>query len=240
MDLKGLQKEFPKSAIHWRAQQIRNKRALALAYIDARDVMNRLDECIGPENWQDAYHQADGRTFCRISIRIGDEWVSKSDGAGDTQVEGEKGAISDAFKRAAVKWGIGRYLYAMPAPWVPCETYMRGDKEYFRKFTASPWEFLNLKDEPVTGKLSKVKLQNRMRDFDQELHLITDDAQFSALLVTYADALEQCERDLPSWYYGKEGSDTLGIKDRIDGVRQKLLQDQDASAEHLRSTMEAG
>jgi hypothetical protein len=38
-------------------------------------------------------------------------WISRCDGADDTNIEGAKGGLSDAFKRAAVKFGIGRYLY---------------------------------------------------------------------------------------------------------------------------------
>lgn len=49
------------------------------------------------------------------------EWVTKADGAGDSDVEAEKGAISDALKRAAVKWGIGRYLYDLGNIWVDTE-----------------------------------------------------------------------------------------------------------------------
>ena len=50
-----------------------------------------------------------------------DEWVWKSNGAGQSDIEAEKGQFSDAFKRAAVLWGIGRYLYALPSPWVDLE-----------------------------------------------------------------------------------------------------------------------
>lgn len=127
MNLNDLKTPLPK--IHWRAQMVskkdeNNPKAMALAYMDARDVMDRLDAVCGPENWQDSYvESAKGRVICTISILIGDQWVSKSDGAGDTAVEGEKGGISDAFKRAAVKWGIGRYLYAMKTPWAACELY---------------------------------------------------------------------------------------------------------------------
>ena len=85
-----------------------------LHHIDARDVMFRLDSVIGPLNWQDSYAEVLGRVICTLKIRIGEEWISKSDGAGDTKIEGEKGGISDAFKRAAVKWGCGRYLYYLP------------------------------------------------------------------------------------------------------------------------------
>lgn len=127
MKLADLAKPFPGNAISWRAQSVTKQepyKAMALAYIDARDVMARLDEVCGPENWQDSYAEtASGRVICTISIRIGDDWVGKADGSGDSDIEGEKGGISGAFKRAAVKWGIGRYLYDMPCPWVECEVF---------------------------------------------------------------------------------------------------------------------
>jgi hypothetical protein len=99
---------------------------MALAYIDARDVMRRLDEVCGVDGWQNDYPWSDGkRVVCRIGILFsdssGEEWIWKSDGAGDTDTEGEKGALSDAFKRAAVHWGIGRYLYDTDSPWVQIE-----------------------------------------------------------------------------------------------------------------------
>jgi hypothetical protein len=142
-NLQDLYAEFPRDMVTWRPQGSvsKNNSIMALAYIDARDVMDRLDAVVGPENWQDCYHETPkGRVICVLSIRVGDTWISKSDGAGETQVEGEKGAISDALKRAAVKWGIGRYLYDLESPWVPCETYQGNDgKPRFRKFTADPW-----------------------------------------------------------------------------------------------------
>lgn len=140
-DLKLLFAEFPRDAISWRAQSLTaaGDKAMALAYIDARDVMDRLDQIVGPDNWQDRYEFHGARTVCYLSIRVGDEWLTKADGAGDSDIEGEKGAISDALKRAAVKWGIGRYLYALESPWVPCETYERAGKKHWKRWTADPW-----------------------------------------------------------------------------------------------------
>jgi hypothetical protein len=75
-----------------------------------------------PAGWEDGYIEtAKGRVICTIRLEIGGRWIEKSDGAGDTDVEGEKGGISDAFKRAAVKWGVGRYLYDVEPVWAPCE-----------------------------------------------------------------------------------------------------------------------
>ena len=104
------------------------RKGQALAYIDARDVMKRLDDVLGSHNWQDEYSpMPNGAVSCTLSIWFDDRgWVKKSDGAGatgDTSKESErematKGGFSDAFKRAAVKWGIGRYLYDLDSPWV--------------------------------------------------------------------------------------------------------------------------
>lgn len=151
MDIQALAKEFPRDAIHWRAQTLTKNgdKALALAYLDARDVMDRLDEVCGPENWQSRYIETPrGRVLCEIGIRIGDDWVWKSDGAGDTAVEGEKGGISDALKRAAVQWGIGRYLYRLESVWAPCETYEKNGKKVWSKWKGSPWSHVRSAGSP--------------------------------------------------------------------------------------------
>lgn len=113
MNLKQLKAPFLADNISWRVGSTTSDKSkgLALAYIDSRDVQERLDEVCGPENWSDSYPSLGATTVCSIAIKIGGEWVSKTDGAGSTDVEAEKGQLSDAFKRAAVKWGIGRYLY---------------------------------------------------------------------------------------------------------------------------------
>lgn len=125
-----LRAPFPPDRVSWRVGSTTGdkKRGLALAYIDARDVQDRLDDVVGPENWQCRYPHANGKTVCEIGLRIDGEWVWKADGAGDTDVEAEKGALSDAFKRSAVRWGIGRYLYDVPSPWVEIEQAGRSYK----------------------------------------------------------------------------------------------------------------
>ncbi len=123
VNLELLSAPFRGTQISWRVgATLKDKsKGLPLAYIDARDVMERLDEVCGPANWQAKYSHAEKRVICEISVRIGDEWVTKANGAGDTDVEADKGAISDAFKRAAVLWGVGRYLYGLKAGWMPIQ-----------------------------------------------------------------------------------------------------------------------
>lgn len=123
----ALETPFPVAKIHWRvgATNKEKTKGIALAYIDSRDVMKRLDDVMGVD-WQNTYPLSDGKLLiCEISLKIDGEWVTRSNGAGDTDVEAEKGKASDAFKRAAVQWGIGRYLYALPNEWVKIEPYGR-------------------------------------------------------------------------------------------------------------------
>ena len=118
MLLDRLTEPFPAKSIHWRvgARTKDKTKGIALAYLDARDVMNRLDMVCSPENWQARYPR-DG--YCEIGIKVDNEWVWKGNGAGETDIEGEKGRYSDALKRCAVVWGVGRYLYYLPKVWVP-------------------------------------------------------------------------------------------------------------------------
>ena len=111
-----LKEPFDPAVISWRvgATNGDKTKGIALAYIDARDVMKRLDDVFGLD-WQDRYPFVG---CCEIGLKINGEWIWRANGAGETDVEGEKGQYSDAFKRAAVMWGIGRYLYYLPNSWV--------------------------------------------------------------------------------------------------------------------------
>lgn len=120
IDFEKLKDFFSEEDIEWRAQRSDVKDgkpwAMMLAYIDNRAVMNRLDEVCGPENWWNEYRTApDGGVLCGITINTSGGPVTKWDGAGNTEVEAVKGGLSDSMKRAAVQWGVGRYLYCMKA-----------------------------------------------------------------------------------------------------------------------------
>jgi hypothetical protein len=118
INFKALQDYFEADAIEWRIQQAGEKNgrvwAITVPYVTNRAIQMRLDEVVGPENWRNEFRPGpDGGVMCGLSIRVGDEWVTKWDGAENTDVEGVKGGLSGAMKRAAVQWGIGRYLYAL-------------------------------------------------------------------------------------------------------------------------------
>ena len=122
----ALKRPFSPSQLKWR----KGPGGKELVYITARDVMDRLDQVVGISGWTTSLHEVQGRVTCELSINIDGKWITKTDGAGDTSIEGEKGAISDALKRSAVLFGIGRLYYhpqafngRTPAEWATPEGY---------------------------------------------------------------------------------------------------------------------
>ena len=90
---------------------VKGNRALALHYVDARTIMDRLDSVVGVGGWKDEYEfRPDGSCVCRLSVLIGDTWITKVDVGGESEQKDEgdrhKAAVSDALKRAAVKFGV--------------------------------------------------------------------------------------------------------------------------------------
>lgn len=102
----------------WERDGVRYTRPLA--YIDARAVFDWLDEAVGPGGWSTELERlGPGVYLCRLSV-FG---ATRTDVgmAGEHESEKEKSGASDAIKRAAVQFGIGRYLYDLDLPPVALE-----------------------------------------------------------------------------------------------------------------------
>jgi Rad52/22 family double-strand break repair protein len=127
---RALAAPFDNTEVKFKPQAVKGNRALALAYVDVRAIMDRLDNVLGVENWQDEYQLLpDNSVMCRLRLRIGKKWITKMDVGGPSeQPDGGdrlKAAFSDALKRAAVKFGIGRYLYRLPQQWADYDPVKR-------------------------------------------------------------------------------------------------------------------
>ena len=126
MELNELKTPFPESGIQWRIGRAGwsgdRPWAMVLAYLDSRAIAARLDDVCGAGNWKNQFKEWHGSAqLCGISIKIDGEWVTKWDGAENTDIEAVKGGLSSAFKRAAVHWGIGAYLYDLDETFVECD-----------------------------------------------------------------------------------------------------------------------
>lgn len=158
MDITKLKEPLPIDAIDFRIQSINNGGyATILAYKDARVDMQRLDEVVGPLNWQRRHVRENHN--CIVSIYDDDkkEWISKEDTGKESNTEKEKGLASDSFKRACFNWGIGVDLYDYPVIQVKLQ-----DDEWQKGENGKPnratWK-LKLKDwrwysEHTDGKIS--------------------------------------------------------------------------------------
>lgn len=118
--LKELEQVIP---YKWRVQSFSKNKPLAqcVAYIDARDAQRLLDSVVGKQNWSSDFKEIKGNIYCGIGIRDGAEtnhFVWKWDCGTESQTEAEKGEASDAFKRACVQWGIGRFLYDLSIQYI--------------------------------------------------------------------------------------------------------------------------
>lgn len=121
----ALAEPFKAEEIEWKPQVVSKDgtKAMAVAYIGARAVMDRLDEVLGVGGWQDSYEpMPDGTVICTLRVRIGNDWVQRQNvgvpSQQPSQGDQRKSAFSSALKLTAVKLGIGRYLYRLPKTWV--------------------------------------------------------------------------------------------------------------------------
>ena len=140
IDFKRLAEPFADTDIEWFVGVTTSDKTkgLAIPFITNRAVQDRLDEVCGVDGWKNEYKALKeseiidrdgvikGKKFsylCGISVWSAErkEWITKWDGAEDTDVEALKGGLSSAMKRAATQYGIGRYLYKLENIWVDIE-----------------------------------------------------------------------------------------------------------------------
>lgn len=155
---------FPENELEWRVQQAGKTAsgkpyAMVLCYVQARAIENRLDEVVGFENWQNEIRVEGENIIARLGLRIGGDWVWKENGASQTDIEAFKGGISGAIKRVASSgFGIGRYLYELPATFAECSlnkmdgwnaAKLKTGERYWWETPRMPAEFLPKADRQL-------------------------------------------------------------------------------------------
>lgn len=173
-----LQEPFQPTDIEWRVQRAmsttRGNKAIVLAYVTNRAIMSRLDEVYGVGGWKNEYKEwRDKGVLCGISIKIDGEWVTKWDGAEETNIEAVKGGFSGSMKRTAVQWGIGRYLYKLEEEWVDVkergENYINDKKANVKGYWDTPqlpsWALPTVSIEIIKSKFQTGK--GSLEGFDE-------------------------------------------------------------------------
>jgi len=133
---RALLQPFDMQDLEWRVQSSGDFNGKVwcrvLAYVTNRAIQTRLDTTVGVFGWKNEFsplpNSVGNGSLCGISIKFDGEWITKFDGADNTQIESTKGGLSGSMKRAAVQFGIGRYLYDVEASYASCIT-----KDEFKK-----------------------------------------------------------------------------------------------------------
>lgn len=115
--IQELSKPFPASMISWRAGAVTRdkKRAQALPYAEPRVYEDRLN-AVCPDLWSVSFRPwGDSRIICDLTIG---GLTRSSTGEENEGFAPGTAAEAQAFKRACVKFGLGRYLYDLPVVWV--------------------------------------------------------------------------------------------------------------------------
>ncbi len=190
------------SDIDFRVQSINNGGyATILAYKDARVDMARLDDSVGPLNWQRTHEVIGGNLYCHVGIYNSEikEWVWKTDVGTESMTEATKGQSSDSFKRACFNWGIGRELYSYPVISVklnenefdnksgrPKQTYNLKirDWRWYSEFTDGKISFLAAKDEKgkVRFKWGEMKPQEKEPEYKTASGEVTQEPVVEAVV----------------------------------------------------------
>ena len=131
-----LAEPFHSSEIEWRVSTVfqGDKQGIAVPYVTNRAIQQRLDEVVGINLWYNEFRPwKNDAQLCGIAIYFAEQdiWIVKWDGSDNSKVEPVKGGISDAMKRAAVQWGVGRYLYQMDTVFVDLDDKKRIKKESY-------------------------------------------------------------------------------------------------------------
>jgi len=128
-----LSSPIPTDEIEFKPQVTRGDKALMVAYVDARWVAERLDESANGDwsfEWENLGLLGDRiaikgiLTVCGVTREDVGEHEMNSSG-----IDPYKSAVSDALKRAAVLFGVGRELYRMESEWVGWDEQKRRVKD---------------------------------------------------------------------------------------------------------------
>lgn len=202
--IEKLKAPFQSNEIEWRIGRSGSKKsdnsvwATALAYVQNRAIQNRLDEVFGVLGWRNEYKEWHGDSqICGISIWDDEkkEWITKWDGADNTNFESTKGGLSDSMKRAAVQWGIGRYLYNLEETFVVATTEKEKGWNYQgandkKSVPAFYWKSPDLPSWALPNDSTQVQGKPKERNYTEEASECTDTKE----LKTWFDGLTADEK----------------------------------------------
>ncbi len=233
--VEGLARPFRGKDLEWRIQRAGVKKsgeiwAIVVPYVDARAIFDRLDQVVGPANWQTALQPTgpmgkSGGMTGGIGVKFDGEWIWKWDAAQASDIEPVKGAASGAIKRAAVQLGMGRDLYGVGDLFA--KIHDRG--RHFAKVEVKEKGWISFNwDEPV---LAEPAPPAAAADSETAINTgpptVKQAAFYNRLLMSHVFTAEERERAVV-WLATK--ANRKNINDRIDHIKS-LMEERKAAEE---------
>lgn len=193
-----------------KVKMVKQNGVMLLLYKDARCDQNILDETVGPMNWQKSYQLIDGQLFCTLQIWDTEKqmWISKQDVGIESATEAEKGRASDAQKRAAFAFGIGRELYTAPFIWIPADKCNISGNKCYDKFVCTHMEV-------VDGTITALAISNQNRNM-QEVFRYGNSSAPAQSYQRGGDTREDAQKN--------QELQNLGHTEKIDAVKIKTIE----------------
>ena len=225
---KQLAAHFPLDELVWRVQQAGKTGdgkiyAKVIPYVDARAIQERLDTLFTIGGWRDSYEQCKGGTICHLSLKLSGEWITKMDGSPETDIESFKGGCSKALVRAAVKFGIGRYLYDASDVWA--DVTIQKPNEDVKHL----WNYAKLKDHTVYYWKTPfaLKLRNAPKSLDKTQPVENtpkkqgegDKKEDKDILIDWVDKVQGYIAEAE---YGKALNSVITDSDKIKEVKKMI------------------
>jgi hypothetical protein len=89
MNFNILHRAIQPHEVEWRIQRASAENTTVVPYLTNRCVMARFDEEFGPQGWQNSFTEWRQKGVkCGISVKIENEWITKYDGADESDRDG--------------------------------------------------------------------------------------------------------------------------------------------------------
>ena len=210
--------------IEVRPSHIKDGKANLLLYIDSRAVVSLLNETVGNLNWQSKFYEVNGQLIGEIGIYDNEKdlWIWKGDTGSESNIEANKGLISDVYKRALSRWGVDE-LYSSPKIQVPDDGY--GNSGY-RVSDIQYNEHREICGLVIVNRFGKEVY--RMDDKQQKSTVsnqpvaVAQQPSASAKEPSEKEKIIKTLRDAANSIYNKEGTNQSELKKFVDFYTKKI------------------
>lgn len=229
-------RDLTKDEIQVRVAKVIGNHANLLIYKDARVDINILNDVYGIGWWKKKYEMVGEYLTCIIYTYNKElkEWIPVQDVGTESNFQAEKGAFSDAMKRACFNLGIGIELYTVKDIWVSLtSTDFTKDKKINQSFYVDKIKTENkiIKELVIIDRSGKVRFDmNNTKDIEDKAIEKLSPSDFKKYYVNEVTYLTKTK-------YKNRHFHTIASGD-LNKIREMLYKNLDTANEKTKSMVE--